>query len=157
MAARPPRRSTSSAVSASSSEMHSHITFGPLEPLSGTSSARWPIANCGSVPTPTRPASSRIQLPWSRRSSASVVHGCPPTGTYWRASSQIGQRDGDGSANCVPHVAQTANDSLLELLVGEVFVRAAARADAGDDRFLRPLVQALTPALHGSQELVEVH
>src|SRR6266536_4045693 len=106
---------------------------------------------------PTRPASSRIQLPWSRRSSASVVHRWPPTGTYWRASSQIGQRDGDGTANCVPQVAQSAYASLLELLVAEIVVAAAARADARDDRLLRPLVQALAPALHGRQELVEVH
>jgi len=85
--------------------MQSHITF---EPRQGTRSARWPIANEGSVPIPTKPASSRIQFPWLSRSAPSVVHCWPSTGTYWRASSQIGQRTGDGSANCVPQVAQIA-------------------------------------------------
>src|SRR4051794_6389123 len=74
----------------------------------GTSSARWPIANDGSVPIPTSSPSSRIAFVWSAASSSSVVQRWPSRPTYWRWSVQIGH-DGGGrsdSANWVPHVTQ---------------------------------------------------
>ena len=40
--------------------------------------------------------------------AAGVVHACPPLGTYWRSSSQIGQAGGGAAASGkeVPQVAQ---------------------------------------------------
>ena len=70
------------------------------------------MANDGSVPMPVKPPSSRIQLPWLSRSAARLVHCWPPAGTYCRSSSQIGQRDGDGSPNCVPQVRQIGRSAL---------------------------------------------
>ena len=58
---------------------------------SGTSSARWPIASHGSVPTPVSSASSRSSLRWVCASSSKVVQRWPSSGTYWRSSVQIGQ------------------------------------------------------------------
>ena len=74
-----------------------------------TSSARWPMAKLGSQPMPTRPGpSSRMSARWSRRSSSSVVHRWPSQPTYWRSSSQTGQRGGGSSlsANWLPQVTQ---------------------------------------------------
>src|SRR3954454_4991700 len=85
--------------------MQSHST---LESPNGTSSARWPIANDGSVPMPTSSCSSRIAFVWSAASYSSVVQRWPSRPTYWRWSVQIGH-DGGGrsdSANWVPHVTQ---------------------------------------------------
>ena len=101
MPASPPRASTAAAVASSTSVTQSHSRL--LSPY-GTSSARWPIAKCGSVPIPMSAPSSRIAFSWSVRSAASVVHCCPAGGTYWRGSSQIGQLGGglSASGNCVP-------------------------------------------------------
>ena len=47
-------------------------------PLVRTCSARWPMANLGSVPMPSSPGPSGARrLWWSRRSSSSVVHRWP--------------------------------------------------------------------------------
>src|SRR4051794_20420432 len=105
IAASPPRRSTSPAVSSSSSVMQSHSRLP--EPW-GTSSARWPMANRGSMPIPVRPASSRTALWCEPRSSSRVVHCWPSTGTYWRASSHTGQAPA-GPPNCTPQVAHTGS------------------------------------------------
>jgi hypothetical protein len=83
--------------------MQSHRTF---ESPCGTSSARWPIAKRGSVPIPVSEPSARIALTCEPRNSESVVHACPDCGTYWRGSSQIGQRSGSSDANWTPHVTQ---------------------------------------------------
>ena len=71
-------------------------------------SIRWPIANDGSTPTPSIPASSRSSQRWSRASSAGVVQRWPASPTYWRSSSQIGQDVGGSSlsANWVAQVQQ---------------------------------------------------
>src|SRR4051812_38795139 len=127
--------------------MHSQSTFA--SPC-GTSSARWPIAKSGFVPMPMKPASARIQLPWSSRNASSVVHCWPSAGTHWRESSQTGQRDGSGTPNCVPHVTQIAR-----LLVAAV-VAEAVGTDACDHGLLRALVQPLAAAAHRGEELVEV-
>src|SRR5262245_2566345 len=98
----PPARSTASAVASSRSVTQSHRS-------PSTRSARWPIANVGSVPIPTRPgSSSSTRLRCSRRSSSIVVQPCPPWPTYWRASRQIGHSAGgpSDSGNCVPQVTQ---------------------------------------------------
>ena len=101
----PPRASTAAAVASSSRLTQSHSR---LPSPCGTSSARWPIAKCGSVPIPVRPPSSRIVFARSAARSACVVHAWPEAGTYWRGSSQIGHRGGGPSvaANCVPQVTQ---------------------------------------------------
>src|SRR5215210_4242724 len=105
MAASPPRRSTSAAPASSSSVMQSHIRF---ESPQGTISARWPIANAGSVPMPAIVPSSRSSFAWPAASSASVVHRWPAGGTYWRGSMQIGHSPGgpSESANWVPQATQ---------------------------------------------------
>ena len=90
----------------SSREMQSHST---LPPGVRTSSARCPIANAGSTPTPVRPgSSSRSTTAWSRPSSAMVVQRWPPQPTYWRSSSQMGQAVGGWAVSgyCTPQVAQ---------------------------------------------------
>ena len=75
-----------------------------------TTSARWPMAICGRVSTATRPGSSSET--WfcrpSAMKSASVAHCWPFQPTYWRSSSQIGQRAGGCSlgAYCTPQVRQ---------------------------------------------------
>src|SRR4051812_21475091 len=86
--------------------MQSHSTF---ESPNGTSSARWPIANDGSVPIPTSSCSSRIAFVWSAASSSSVVQRWPSRPTYCRWSVQIGHDGGwsSRSANWAPHVTQT--------------------------------------------------
>src|SRR3954469_24524681 len=94
IAASPPRRSISAAVSSSSSVTQSQSR---LRSPNGTSSARWPMANFGSVPMPVSSRCGRTALVCSARSSASVVHCCPPSGTYWRSSSQIGHAGGGAS------------------------------------------------------------
>ena len=75
---------------------------------SGTSSARWPIANPGSTPIAANSPSVRSSV---RRPSRELVRRRPAlagTGTYWRSSSQIGQRSGGASdgVNCAAHVLQ---------------------------------------------------
>src|SRR5215475_5027379 len=71
----------------SSIEMQSHKTF-PLGVQ--TTSARWPIANCGCVPMPITLASYwRYELKCPAVRAASVVQVCPRGGTYCRSSSQI--------------------------------------------------------------------
>src|SRR4051794_24618737 len=108
IAASPPRRSTSAAVASSSSVTQSHSRFA--EPY-GTSSARWPMANRGSVPMPVSPASSRTALRCVERSASSVVHCWPETGTYWRGSSQTGQAS-TGPAYWTPQVTHTGSIPL---------------------------------------------
>ncbi len=67
--------------------MQSHRTF-PLGVQ--TTSARWPIANCGCVPMPITPDSYwRYELKCPAVRAASVVQVCPRGGTYCRSSSQI--------------------------------------------------------------------
>src|SRR5262249_49229436 len=62
-------------VAGSSIEMQSHKTF-PLGVQ--TTSARWPIANCGCVPMPITPGSYwRYELKCPAIRAASVVQGCP--------------------------------------------------------------------------------
>src|SRR5262245_56153395 len=74
-------------VAGSSIEMQSHKTF-PLGVQ--TTSARWPIANCGCVPMPITPGSYwRYELKCPAVRAASVVQVCPRGGTYCRSSSQI--------------------------------------------------------------------
>src|SRR6516165_4618573 len=74
-------------VAESSIEMQSHKTF-PLGVQ--TTSARWPIANCGCVPMPITPASYwRYELKCPAVRAASVVQVCPRGGTYCHSSSQI--------------------------------------------------------------------
>src|SRR5262245_40445966 len=67
--------------------MQSHKTF----PLGvETTSARWPIANCGCVPMPITPGSYwRYELKCPAVRAPSVVQVCPRGGTYCRSSSQI--------------------------------------------------------------------
>src|SRR5262249_37811335 len=74
-------------VAGSSIEMQSHKTF----PLGvETTSARWPIANCGCVPMPITPGSYwRDELKCPPVRAAGVVQGFPRGGTYCRSSSQI--------------------------------------------------------------------
>ena len=105
IAASPPSASTASAVASSSSDTHSHST---LPTALGTTSARWPIANRGSVPIPISPPSRRTVLTCVAASSAIVVQRCPPAGTHWRGSSQIAHVSGGRSeAACwTPHVWQ---------------------------------------------------
>ena len=102
----PPRRSISSAASSSKYVTQSHIT---KRSPAGTSSARWPIASHGSVPTPVSSESSRSSLRWVCASSSKVVQRWPSSGTYWRSSSQIGHRGGGAcaSGNWAAQVAQT--------------------------------------------------
>jgi hypothetical protein len=107
-------------VASSSSVTHSHSTL----PIAlGTTSARWPIANRGSVPIPISSPSRRTVLTWVAARSPIVVQRCPSTGTHWRASSQIGQASGGRSEapNWIPHVWQmgsvlTATPSKLHSL-----------------------------------------
>ena len=67
--------------------MQSHKTF-PLGVQ--TTSARWPIANCGCVPMPITPGPYwRYELKCPAVRAASVVQVCPRGGTYCRSSSQI--------------------------------------------------------------------
>src|SRR5918998_11782 len=103
--ARPPRASTAATVSSSIRLTQSHSRL--LSPY-GTSSARWPIAKCGSVPTPVSPPSSRTAFAWSAASSVRVVQRWPAGGTYWRGSSQTGQAEGGSavSGNWVPQATQ---------------------------------------------------
>src|SRR4051794_1519438 len=77
----------------------------------GTSSARCPMANLGSVPIPTNPPSSRIAFLCPPRSSCRVVHCWPSRPTYCRASSQTGQSS-RGPSYWTPHVTQIGSDTL---------------------------------------------
>jgi hypothetical protein len=102
----PPRAFTSATVLSSSNEIQSQSKF-PLDDWSR--SARCPIANFGSVPIPRSCGASSLNLLWCvLRNSLSVVHCCPAWRTYWRSSSQIGQREGGSivCSNCVPHSTQ---------------------------------------------------
>ena len=72
-------------------------------------SARWPMANLGSVPMPMRPGPSGwTVLRWLRRSSCSVVQRCPCHPMYWRSSEQMRQCSGGMgvSGYWVPQVVQ---------------------------------------------------
>src|SRR5260221_4526674 len=73
------------------------------------SSARWPMPNCGWVWISNRsPSSCRHALTYPPASLSGVVQTCPPRGTNWRSSSQIGQRDGGSEVSGyeVPQVQQ---------------------------------------------------
>src|SRR6516225_1800321 len=93
-------------VAASSIEMQSHKTFpSPVQ----TTSARWPMANCGCVPMPITPGSCwRYALKYPAASAASVVQVCPRGGTYCRSSSQMTHCRGAASlgAYWVPQAVQ---------------------------------------------------
>ena len=109
----PPCASTTRIAARSIRLMQSQSTLLPglSRAAAGTSSARWPIANFGSVPMPSRPSPSSLSARrWRAHSPSSVVHSCPAQPTYWRSSAQIGQRSGEPSlsANCVPQVTQMA-------------------------------------------------
>ena len=106
MAEMPPSAWITSTTASSSSERQSHrrLAFGARR-----NKARWPMAKCGSMPTPMSPDSSnRIELRLVRRSLSSVVHCWPVALTYWRSSWQIVQEAGGWplSAYCVPQVVQ---------------------------------------------------
>src|SRR6185437_9770714 len=67
------------------------------------------MAKFGTLPMPIRFGSCwRNELQYRRASDSCVVQAWPEVGTYWRGSSQIGQRGGSFSegANCVPQVTQ---------------------------------------------------
>src|SRR5207253_8145409 len=69
--------------------------------------ARWPMAKCGSTPTPMSPGSlNLIELRLVSRNRSSVVHCWPVFLTYCLGSSQIVQAAGGCSlsAYCVPQV-----------------------------------------------------
>ncbi len=92
MAEMPPSALTISTRAGSSSGTQSHRTlpFGVR-----TSSARWPMAKCGSTPMPISPGSSkRIELRLVSRSLSCVVHCWPVALTYCRSSSQMAQAAG---------------------------------------------------------------
>src|SRR6266700_2051573 len=111
IAATPPAPRTAAIVASSSRVMQSHSR---LPSAVRTRSARWPIANEGSVPV-TPGSSSSIRLAWPSRRASSVVHRWPSQPTYWRPSSQTGQRAGgdDEGANWTPHVTQTKQAPLI--------------------------------------------
>ena len=106
MAEMPPSALTISTTAGSSKDTQSHRTlpFGVR-----TSSARWPMAKCGSTPMPVSPDSSkRIEFRLVRRSLSCVVHCWPVTLRYCRSSWQTAQAAGGCSlsACCVPQVVQ---------------------------------------------------
>ena len=102
-------RSIASAVSSSSSVTQSHST---LASPCGTSSARWPIAKRGSVPIPTSsPSGAHARCDATRAARRASSTAGPRPGTYWRGSSQIGQRSGRPGSNCTPHVTQIGADT----------------------------------------------
>src|SRR5690348_3601644 len=106
MPIRPPKPLTMAIVASSSSEMQSHST---LPSAVRRRSARWAMAKFGTLPMPIRFGSCwRNELQYRRASDSWVVQAWPEVGTYWRGSSQIGQRGGSFSegANCVPQVTQ---------------------------------------------------
>jgi hypothetical protein len=71
IATTPPRLRTAATVASSTRLMQSQRM--PPDGVA-TWSARWPIANAGSVPIPTSPgASGSIRFRWVARSSPSVV------------------------------------------------------------------------------------
>lgn len=82
-----------------------------LPPGERKNKARWPMAKCGSMPMPIRPASlNLIELRLVSRRRSSVVQFWPVALTYWRGSSQIVQAEGGCwlSAYWVPQVVQMA-------------------------------------------------
>src|SRR6266480_4841961 len=85
----------------------------------GTSSARWPMANAGVMPTPIRPASSRNADMWLRCRRANVVQCCPRGGTYCRSSSQMAQASGaaDVGVYCVPQAVQMNASMIIRSLL----------------------------------------
>src|SRR5712691_1269403 len=117
IACKPPRLLTKVTVAASSMAMQSHKTF-PLGVQ--TTSARWPMANDGCDPMPMSPGSyCRYELKCVAASTDSVVHFCPPAGTYWRSSSQIAQLCGGAllGAYCVPQAVQTKASIVFPIVV----------------------------------------
>src|SRR4029079_6684406 len=68
---------------------------------------------------------------WAERSSSSVRHACPDGGTYWRASSQIGQRSGGASegVNLAPQGAQWKNVTVGDDVAMTDVLRYAAFTD----------------------------
>src|ERR671930_899743 len=147
IAARPPRRSISSATSSPKYVVQSHIT--KRSPW-GTSSARWPMASQGSVPTPRSSLSSRSSLRGLFASSSKVVHGWPPSGTYWRSSVQIGQRSGgwSESGNWAAQVGQTKRG-----MARRVSTHSQARDPAEDRRCRRrPPCRVALAQQAGSQQ-----
>src|SRR5690348_865334 len=104
--ARPPRPWMRETVASSSIAMQSHRIF-PFGVR--ISSARWPMAKFGWVPTPITPGSCWRQALNARAASDfSVVQLWPVAGTYCRSSSQIAHCAGGLSlgAYCVPQAVQ---------------------------------------------------
>ena len=97
--------SISRRVASSSSGMQSHST---CRSPCGTSSARWPIANFGSVPMPVSPPSSRSPFVWPARSSVERRPRLPASGDV--LARVLADRAAGGgasvSANWVPQVTQ---------------------------------------------------
>lgn len=92
IAAMPPSSRTRSTPASSTNPGTSHSRF-PAGVR--TSSPRCPMPNPGSTPTPNRSGScSRTTTVCPAASSSSVVHACPPGGTYCRSSAQIAQTSG---------------------------------------------------------------
>src|ERR1041385_5310036 len=71
------------------------------------------MAKLGSSPMPSTPDSSARRILCPAGGASWLVQRCPCQPTYWRSSSQIGQRSGLLSANCVPQVSQMANTDML--------------------------------------------
>ena len=81
--------------------------------------ARWPMANLGSVTMEVKAWSSgrgTQTLRWPARRRASVVEAWPVWGVYWRGSSQMTQvvtASLLGVGNCVPQAEQTSQEAGL--------------------------------------------
>ena len=106
MAEIPPNALIISIMASSKREMQSHRMF-PRGVRRNR--ARWPMANCGSIPIPIRPGSlNLIDVRFVRRNRSSVVHCWPVLRTYCLSSWQIVQELGGWSlsAYCVPQVEQ---------------------------------------------------
>jgi hypothetical protein len=106
MAEMPPSALIASTTAGSSSGRQSHKTlaFGVRR-----NKARWPMAKCGSMPTPISPGSLNLsEFRLVSRSLSRVVHCWPVALTYCRSSWQMVQAAGGWSlsAYCVPQVVQ---------------------------------------------------
>src|SRR5690606_3894089 len=84
----------------------------------GSSSARCGMAK-STTPMPSSPASSSMRSRLPARSAAMSVQRWPRQPTYWRSSSQTGQRSGGRSpaSNWVPQVSQMGWDIGCLLVV----------------------------------------
>src|SRR5262245_55607325 len=165
---------STSAGSKSGTQSHRTLPFAVC-----TSSARWPMAKCGSTPMPVSLGSSnRIELRCVSRILSSVVHCWPVTLRYCRSSWHTAQTGGgcSPSACCVPQVVQMkfgiqASPFRLPLLLdhrlqrlpvlqaGQYLLADHEHRDAADARLLvgvtqRPLVRF--PVLPGPQRLLEL-